>query len=284
MKTQQRLDEYSFQYFHLLAAQCKKTYDEPNIVEETLEKLAKACEDLPGKKSLRKTPKDAKKGDSATNTTNESFNMSMANMTSDFKAELFWHKDILDCADHSGIAFHPPDSIVEEENNVTNETYYRGGTLNNCEAIEMKATLYFRDVVNDYIKETNINDLRILDLGSGRGGPSRFIAKTVKKARKLQMFVAADKNEEYNEYNQKHAKKDGLTSRYFRVDTVNFEDLSRYQDDSFDMIMSVDAFYQSKDKSRLVSELQRILAPSGILFFSDIVINATYSSEQNKEI
>ena len=111
--------------------------------------------------------------------------MSMANMTSNFKAELFWYKDILECHDHSGIGFHPPDSIIEEMNNVTNETYYRGSALQNCEAIEMKATLYFRDVVNDFIKETNLNDLRILDLGSGRGGTGRFVAKTVKKARKL---------------------------------------------------------------------------------------------------
>ena len=66
----------------------------------------------------------------------------------------------------------------------------------------MKATLYFRDVLNDFMKHGNVTDLRILDLGSGRGGPSRFIAKTAKKARKLSKFVAADISEENNLYNE----------------------------------------------------------------------------------
>ena len=49
MKAQQRLDEYSLQYFYLLAVQCKKTYDDPSIIEDTLDKLAATCEELPGK-------------------------------------------------------------------------------------------------------------------------------------------------------------------------------------------------------------------------------------------
>ena len=61
----------------------------------------------------------------------------------------------MECPGHDGIGFHPPDSIIEEINNVTNETYYRGGALENCEAIEMKSTLYFRDTALNIAKETN---------------------------------------------------------------------------------------------------------------------------------
>ena len=116
----------------------------------------------------------------------------------DFKSDLYWHKEIMDCPDHSGIGYHPADSIVEEYSNITNQTFFRGGAIQNCEAIEMKATLYFRDVLNDVIKQANVSDLKILDLGSGRGGVGRFVAKTAKKARKLSKFVAADISEANN--------------------------------------------------------------------------------------
>ena len=65
---------------------------------------------------------------------------------------------------------------------------------------------------------------------------------------------------------------------------MDFNDLSIYGDNSFDMIMSVDAFYNHRDKQKLISELHRILVPEGILFFSDILINQTETSSVNLQI
>lgn len=35
-KAQQRMDEYGFQYFYIFAKQCKRTYEDGNIAEQTI--------------------------------------------------------------------------------------------------------------------------------------------------------------------------------------------------------------------------------------------------------
>ena len=42
---------------------------------------------------------------------------------------------------------------------------------------------------------------------------------------------------------------------------------------AFDLVMSVDSFYLSKDKAKLIPEIARILVPEGVLVFSDIIVN-----------
>lgn len=37
--------------------------------------------------------------------------------------------------------------------------------------------------------------------------------------------------------------------------------------------MSVESFYLSRDKAKLISEVARLLQPNGVLIFSDIVVS-----------
>lgn len=222
-KPQQRIDEYSFQYFYLLAQQCKKAYDEPEIVDQTLQNIIKACENLPGKKKSRVGGGKASSSAAPANNTNIK-NIDYSKYDSD--ATFKWH-EILDCDEHTGVATYPEETITEEVD-ANNGTYIRGSLLEICEATIMKATLFYRDVLNDLIADNKANDFRLLDLGSGRGGPSRFIASHFKKARKLRMMVAANISPRENEFNEKKAKAEGLSGRYYRVDHTDFDDLSGY--------------------------------------------------------
>jgi len=189
--------------------------------------------------------------------------------------------EILGCEEHTGVGMHPEETVVQETDQEGNK-YSRGTELEISEAVIMKITLLFRDFVNQLIEENvgAADDFRVLDLGSGRGGATRFLAGAFKKARKLRQMVAANISPKENELNRKMAEKEGLSSRLYRVDQVDFDDLSGYQDESFDVILSIDSFYYSANKRRLVPELTRILAQDGVIIFSDILANATASRDQ----
>lgn len=96
-------------------------------------------------------------------------------------------------------------------------------------------------------------------------------------------MVAANLSPRENEMNMKKAKDEKLSNK-FKVEEVDFDDLSGYHDEQFDVIMSQDSFYLSKDKAKLISEIGRILSPGGVLIFTDILANTSVSIEQKNEI
>ena len=63
------------------------------------------------------------------------------------------------------------------------------------------------------------------NLGSGRGGLSRFVWKNLKEIGRLGKLVCLNLVEKENKYNRKKSSEDGIESD-FEVYTMNFEDLS----------------------------------------------------------
>jgi len=62
----------------------------------------------------------------------------------------------------------------------------------------------------------------------------------------------------------------GIPDENFRVDHASFDDL-QYEDDSFDLIFSNEAFLHSADKTKLMQSIARLLRKDGVTVFSDIL-------------
>ncbi|NCN11078.1 MAG: methyltransferase domain-containing protein [Leptospira sp.] len=114
------------------------------------------------------------------------------------------------------------------------------------------------DVVSSLLNKNS----KVLDLGSGYGGAARYLAHTYQC--KVTCFNLSEvENQRNREMNQK-AKLDHL----IEVIDGNFEDLP-FDDSSFDVVWSEDAILHSSAKPKVFEEINRVLAKSGELIFTD---------------
>ena len=93
--------------------------------------------------------------------------------------------------------------------------------------------------------------VKVLELGSGRGGLSRLIAKELHQENKLDIYFGANIAEEENNYNRRMAYELGIPHDKFVVQYASFDDL-RYTDASFDVIYSNESILHSKNKIKLM--------------------------------
>lgn len=103
---------------------------------------------------------------------------------------------------------------------------------------------------------------RILDLGSGYGGAARHLARSTGCA-----VTCLNLSEVENERNRMLTEEQGLGAA---VEVVRgaFEDLP-FDDDSYDVVWSQDAFLHSGDRDRVIAEAARVLRPGGRFVFTD---------------
>jgi sarcosine/dimethylglycine N-methyltransferase len=122
-----------------------------------------------------------------------------------------------------------------------------------------------------------------LELGSGRGGLTRFITKELIKLDKLMLMVGSNISEKENETNRQRAKEEDIPEDLYRVDHVSFDDMP-YEHGSFDLIFSNDAFLHSSDKVKCMTRLTEILSPDGALVFTDLLESPTANREELKDV
>lgn len=122
--------------------------------------------------------------------------------------------------------------------------------------------------------------LRAIELGSGRGGLSRYLVQELIKLDKLESYVATNLSETENAYNMDEARKLGIPSDKLEVIKKNFDDMSDYADGSFDLIVSNDSIIHTADPEKLMRSIARLLSHDGIVVFSDIVEGPTATKEQ----
>lgn len=96
--------------------------------------------------------------------------------------------------------------------------------------------------------------IKALELGSGRGGLTRFVAKELMKLDKLALMVGSNISEKENETNRQRAKEEGISEEVFRVDHVSFDNMP-YLNGEFDLIFSNDSFLHSADKPKCMARL-----------------------------
>lgn len=110
-------------------------------------------------------------------------------------------------------------------------------------------------------------DRRVLDLGSGYGGVARHLVRTHGCS-----VTCLNLSEVENARNRRLTDEAGLTGRIEVVDG-SFEDLP-FDDGSFDLVWSQDAFLHSGDPARVLGEALRVLTDDGELVFSDLMAAA----------
>ncbi len=103
---------------------------------------------------------------------------------------------------------------------------------------------------------------RILDMGSGYGGAARYLAKRFDCS-----VVALNLSEAENERCRELNKTQGLEHKIEIVDG-SFEQVPT-GDQVFDLVWSQDAILHSGDRSRVITEVARILKPNGRFVFTD---------------
>ncbi|MFJ3216521.1 SAM-dependent methyltransferase [Kitasatospora sp. NPDC086801] len=115
----------------------------------------------------------------------------------------------------------------------------------------------------------NVSDLvrpgsSVLDLGSGYGGPTRYLAERF-GCRVTALNLSDTQNQRHRATNAER----GL-DHLIEVVTGSFHDIP-YPDHRFDVVWSQEAFCHSGDRPRLLSEAVRVLKPEGALVFTDVM-------------
>ena len=107
---------------------------------------------------------------------------------------------------------------------------------------------------------------RLLDLGSGRGGPAHRLANACEC-----LVTCVDLCAEHHEENLQQAAKAGVGDR---IETWlgSFEDLPAEWGSRFDAVWGQESFCHAADVHRLLREVHRVLRSGGVLAFSDIMI------------
>jgi len=99
---------------------------------------------------------------------------------------------------------------------------------------------------------------RILDVGCGIGGTSRFLAKTFPEAEVIGITLSPEQVARATEL----AKEAGLTNVKFQV--TNALDMT-FEDGSFDLVWGCESGEHMPDKKKYIEEMSRVLAPGGNL-------------------
>ena len=104
---------------------------------------------------------------------------------------------------------------------------------------------------------------RVLDVGSGIGGPSRFLAHTYRCT-----VVGLDLTPEFCAVARLLAERTGLAERasYRQGNALDMP----FDDESFDVVWSQNASMNIAERDRLYHEMHRVLRPGGRLAINDV--------------
>jgi cyclopropane fatty-acyl-phospholipid synthase-like methyltransferase len=114
-------------------------------------------------------------------------------------------------------------------------------------------------------------DSRVLEIGSGLGGPARYLAATVGCH-----VTALELQPELHDLAASLTQRAGLAPR---VDHVRGDALSfAFPDHGFDAVVSWLALHHISQRRRLLQRLVRTLRPNGRLFVEDLVVRAPFAA------
>ena len=117
----------------------------------------------------------------------------------------------------------------------------------------------------------------VLDLGSGYGAPARYLASRF-GARVTGLNVSSVEID----LARRLTRAAGL-DRQVSFDHGDFHDLP-YADDSFDVVWSQASLMYGADKHRILAEAYRVMKPSGVLDFTDILASRGLAPSERERL
>ena len=126
---------------------------------------------------------------------------------------------------------------------------------------------YQLSLYENLIKNISITNKKIIEISSGRGGGLSHI---VKKYKPLQATGL-----DYSKTNIDFCKKTYKSSN-IKFITGNSMDI-KLNNNSFDIVLNVEASHAYDDKYKFFKEVSRILKPSGIFCYADFVNNVDFA-------
>ena len=118
---------------------------------------------------------------------------------------------------------------------------------------------------------------RVLDLGCGYGSTARFLAQS-----RGCNVTGINISEKELELARQRASESRL-GPLLKFETGDFHSLN-YEDRSFDVVWSQEAFLHGADKGRILSEAHRVLVEDGLLVFTDIMVTSGTSLSDRQRI
>lgn len=106
----------------------------------------------------------------------------------------------------------------------------------------------------------NLEGLKVLEVGSGRGGGASF----VKRYLKPKLMVGLDLSETAVEKCNAHLQTEGLTFQQGDAENLPFED------NSFDAVLNVESSHCYPNAVQFFKEVNRVLKPGGHFLFADL--------------
>ena len=126
--------------------------------------------------------------------------------------------------------------------------------------------------------------VKALELGSGRGSLARYLAVELIKVDKLECYTSYNISPYENEHNLAEAKKLSIPEDKFKVEKKSFDDMADVPDGSYDLILSNDALYHTRDPKKLMEEVARIVSPGGLVHISDLLETAEADRKKTAEL
>lgn len=134
----------------------------------------------------------------------------------------------------------------------------------------------------------NIDDtpkkLKCIDIGGGRGGLSRNTALGLKAIDRLDHMSCLNIAPAENEINAVRMKEQGLTDKEYSIELADFESLDKKETESLDVVLSSDALMYAIDRDAIMDNMARILAPGGLMVFSDYLMGPNGTQELQQEM
>ena len=119
--------------------------------------------------------------------------------------------------------------------------------------------------------------IRVLDLGCGYGSTARYLARSYGCT-----VTGINISEKELELARLRAAEAGL-EHLLSFEQGDFHSLL-YENESFDVVWSQEAFLHGADKSLIISEARRVLKSGGTLIFTDIVVRSETPASDRERI